>query len=126
MTPGDSRVYSVLIVGSIRRERCDGIGDLIEQTIRSRGVVNVFPGQFNGNDFAAPGIDADMQLTPGPPARRAVFFNQPFTGASEFEAGAVHQEMERTSFGPAKRRQHQCLAPAAHRRMIRHGECEAE
>jgi hypothetical protein len=82
--------------------------------------------QFDRDNFTASGIDADMQLAPGPPTRCAVLFNQPFTGATEFEASAVHEKMERTGFGPAKRRQNQRLAPTAHRRMIRHCEPEPE
>ena len=35
------------VVGSISRERRDGINDVIEQRARSRGVINIFLGQFN-------------------------------------------------------------------------------
>src|ERR1019366_90417 len=117
MTLGDGLIHSVLIIGSVRRERCDWIADLVEQCASSRGVIDVFFRQFDRDNFTASGIDADMQLTPGPATRRAVLFNQPFTGAAEFKASAVDEEMERTGFGPVKRRQNQRLAPAAHRRM---------
>jgi hypothetical protein len=55
-----------------------------------------------------------------------MLFNQPFTGAAEFKAGAVHEEVKRTDCGPAKRRQNQPLAAAAHRGVIRQRECEPE
>jgi hypothetical protein len=48
--------------------------------------VNDAIGQFNRDDLTVPGIDAYMQLTPGPPTRRAVLFNQPFIGPAEFKA----------------------------------------
>ena len=80
---GDALVHFVLIIGTVSRERRDGIGDLVEQCARPRGVIDLFPGQLDREDFAALGIDADMQLTPGSAARRAVLFNQPFTGSTE-------------------------------------------
>src|SRR5882724_4017851 len=99
MTLGNRLVYSVLIIGSVRHERCDWITDLIEQCASSRGVIDVFLGQLNGNDLAASCVDAYMQLTPGSAAGRAMLFNQPFTCPAEFKAGAVDEEMKRTSSG---------------------------
>jgi hypothetical protein len=87
MTLGNRLVNAVLIVGTVSRERRDGISELVEQRGRSRGVIAFFPGQLNREDFAALAIDAEMQLTPGSAARRAVLFNQPFTGATELQAG---------------------------------------
>ena len=98
----DGLIHSVLIVGSISRERRDGIGDLVEKRIGPRRVIDVFFGQFDGDDLTAPGIDAYMQLTPGPSAGRAMLFNQPFTCPAGFKARAVHEEMKRTSSGPAE------------------------
>src|ERR1700680_3379100 len=71
MTLCDCLIHSVLIVGSISRERRDRIGDLVENITSPRGVIDVFLGQFNCDDLTAPGIDAYMQLTPGSTARRA-------------------------------------------------------
>src|SRR6478735_1863814 len=124
MTLGNRLINPVLIIGSVRRERNDWVTDLVEQYTSQSGVIDVFVRQLNRDNFAASGIDAYMQLTPGSPTRRTVLLNQPFTGAAEFQAGAVDEEMERTGCGPAKRRQNQRLAPAAHSRMIRYGEFE--
>jgi hypothetical protein len=110
----DALVYFVLIVCTVSRERRDGIGDLVEQRARPRSVIDLFPGQLNREDFAALGIDAEMQLTPGSAARRAVLFNQPFTGAAELQAGAVHEQMQRAGPRPAERWHFQRLAAAAH------------
>ena len=81
---GDRLVNSVLIVCTVSRERRDGIGDLVEQRARPRGIIDLLLGQLDRDDFAALGIDAEMQLTPGSAARRAVLFNQPFTGSLSF------------------------------------------
>jgi hypothetical protein len=51
-------IHSVLIIRTVRRERCDGISDLVEKRASPRGVIDVFSGQFNRNDLTAPGIDA--------------------------------------------------------------------
>jgi hypothetical protein len=67
MTLGDGLIHSVLIIGSVRRERCDWIADLVEQCASSRGVIDVFVRQLDRDNFTASGVDADMQLTPGPP-----------------------------------------------------------
>ena len=64
---GGALVHFVLIVGTVSRERRDGIGDLVEQRARPRGIIDLFPGQLNRDDFAALGIDAEMQLTPACP-----------------------------------------------------------
>ena len=86
MMLSDRLVNAVLIVGPVSRERRDGIGDLVEQRARPRGVIDLLSGQLNRKDFAALGIDAEMQLTPGSAAGRAMLFNQPFTGAAELQA----------------------------------------
>jgi len=109
---GDTLVHFVLIVGTLSRERRDGIGDLVEQRARPRSVIDLFPGQFNREDFAVLGIDAEMQLTPGSAARRAVLLNQPFTGSTELQAGAVHQQTQRAGTRPAERWHFQHLAAA--------------
>src|SRR6201987_3823182 len=113
MMLSDRLVNAVLIVGTVGRERRDGISDLVEQRPRPRGVIDLFPGQLDREDFAALGIAAEMQLTPGSAARRAVLFNQPFTGATELQAGAVHQQMQRARTRPAERWHVQRLAAAA-------------
>src|ERR1700740_2494915 len=114
MTLSDRLVNAVLIVGTVSREGPQGTGDLVEQRPRPRRVIDLFPGQLNREDLAALGIDAEMQLTPGSAAGRAVLFNQPFTGATELQAGAVHQQMQRAGPRPAERWHVQRLAAAAH------------
>jgi hypothetical protein len=60
----------VLIVGAVSGEGGNGIGDLVEQRASHRGIVDILPGHHDDDDLAADGIDADMQLAPGPAAAR--------------------------------------------------------
>jgi hypothetical protein len=56
---------------------------VVERSVGHRGVVGILPGHLNGDDLDTVGIDADMQLPPGPAAGCAVLFDQPFAGAVE-------------------------------------------
>jgi len=66
------------------------------------GVIDVFVRQFDRDNFTASGIDADMQLTPGSPTRRAVLFNQPFTGAAEFKGQCCRRGDGADQFWPGE------------------------
>src|ERR1700722_13009061 len=93
MTLGNSLADLILIVAAVSSEGNNRIGDLVEQSVSHRGIVDILPGQRDGDDLAAGGIDADMQLPPGSAPRRSVLFDQPFAGSAEPQAGAVHQQM---------------------------------
>ena len=93
MTLRNSLADLILIVAAVGSEGSNWIGDLVEQSVRHRGIVDILPGQRDGDDLAAGGIDADMQLPPGSATRRSVLFDQPFAGSAEPQAGAVHQQM---------------------------------
>jgi hypothetical protein len=56
---------------------------VVERSVGHRGVVGILPGHLNGDDLDTVGIDADMQLPPGPAAGCALLFDQPFAGAVE-------------------------------------------
>jgi hypothetical protein len=90
MTLGNSLADLVLIVGAVSCEGSDGIGDLVEQSVSHRCVIDILPGHRDGDDLAAGGIDADMQLPSGSAAGRAVLFDQPFAGSADLQTGAVH------------------------------------
>ena len=83
----------VLIVCTVGGKRSDGIGELIEKRASQRGIIDFFPAHFDGDDLAAVGIDADMQVAPGPAAGRTVLFDQPFAGPAELQPGAVQTPM---------------------------------
>ncbi len=94
----------VLIVIAVDGEGSDGIGDLVEQSVNHRAIIDFFLGYFDGDDLAAAGIHTDMQLSPGSAAGRAVLFNQPLAGATKLQAGAVDQQMKRAGSRPLERR----------------------
>ena len=112
-TPGGQSHYSTLAITTALTMRAV-FGLALRQTEGPRGVIDLFLGQLNREDFAALGIDAEMQLTPGSAAGRAVLFNQLFTGSTELQAGAVHEQMQRAGTRPAERWHFQRLAAAAH------------
>jgi len=50
-------------------------------------------GQLDSDDFAAIGIDAEVQFTPGSASGRAMLFDKLFAGPIELHAGAVHEKI---------------------------------
>jgi hypothetical protein len=88
---GDRVVNPVLIVIAVGGEGGNGFGNLAEQPAKHRGMVDFLPGHRDGDDLAADGIDADMQLALRSEAEGAVLFDQPFAGSAELQTGAVHE-----------------------------------
>ena len=99
MAGGDLRVDAVLVVRAIAGERGDRTRNLVEQGTDLRAVIDIIGGQRRGDDPARVGIDADVQLAPGPAPSRAVLLDQPLTGAAQLQPSAVHQQMH--GFGAA-------------------------
>ena len=126
MTLGNRLADLVLIVDAVGGEGSGGIGDLAQQCASHRGIIDILPGHRDGDDLAAIGIDADMQLAPRPAAGRAVLFDQPFAGAAQLQTSAIHEQMQWAGTGSPERRHLQRLGSAAQRGMIRHGEVKSE
>jgi hypothetical protein len=124
MTLGNSLGDLILIVSAVGGEGSNWIGDLVEQSVSHRGIVDIPAGHRDGDDLAAGGVDTDMQLPPGSAAGRSVLFDQPFAGATELQAGAVHQQMDRAGSGSPQLRHLQRLGPAAQGGMVRYREVE--
>jgi hypothetical protein len=95
MTLTSHLVDLILIVGAVGGEGSDGIGDLVEQSVSHRGIVDILARHCDSDDLAVVGVDADMQFVPGPAAGCAVLFDQPNAGTAELQASAVHQQMQR-------------------------------
>ena len=95
----------------LSHDRDETLNQQTELENQQRGLKNKLT-EINREDFAVLGIDAEMQLTPGSAARRAVLLNQPFTGSTELQAGAVHQQTQRAGTRPAERWHFQHLAAA--------------
>ena len=64
-----------------------------------RSIVNILVGQVGGDNLARVGIDADVKFAPGAPLCRSMLFEQPFSGAAQFQACAVDDQMERVRGG---------------------------
>jgi len=82
MTCGDAGGDTVLIVGAVARERGNGIGDLVQQKADLGAVVHVLASQQGGDDLPGAGIQAEVQLPPGPAHLGAVLLVQPFACAT--------------------------------------------
>ena len=85
MTLGDCLINSVLIIGSVPPvNRSIGVTDLVEQCTSQSGVIDIFVRQAPIATISPlpASMSAICNLRQGPPTRRAVLFNQPFTGAA--------------------------------------------
>jgi hypothetical protein len=65
MTLGNSLGDLILIVAAVAGEGSNWSGDLLEQIVSHRGIVDILAGHRDGDDLAAGGVDTDMQLPPG-------------------------------------------------------------
>jgi hypothetical protein len=92
MTFGHSLGDLILIVGVVDGEGGAWIGDLVEQSVSHRGLVDPLA-SFTAadDDLAAGGIGTDTQFPPGSAAGRAVLFDQPFAGSARLQACAVRR-----------------------------------
>ena len=126
MTLGNSPGDLILIVAAVGGEGSNWIGDLVEQGVSHRGIVDILAGHCDGDDLAAGGIDTDMQLPPGSAAGRAVLFDQQFAGSTKLQARAVDQQMERAGSGSPEMQQLQRFGPAAQGGMVRHREIKSK
>ena len=48
-----------------------------------QSVVDLLVGQIKSDDFAAVGVDANMEFAPGTPLRGPMLFKQPFARAAQ-------------------------------------------
>ena len=79
----------VSVVCAVTGEGRDGTSDLVEQRTDLRAIVDVIGGQRGRHDLARVAVHAEMQLLPGPARPRAMFFDQPFAGTAQPQAGAL-------------------------------------
>jgi hypothetical protein len=92
---GDRLVNPVLIVIAVCCEGSDGISDLVEKRLHPRTIIDLFLGHFDGDDFAADGIDGRCAVC----ARSGVETCRAFQPA----------------IGRLRRASGQCCPPANHR-----------
>jgi hypothetical protein len=93
ITLADLTVDIVPIIRSIAGKRGNRSGNLLQQGTDLRAVVDILVGQVGGDDFSSVGVDADMELSPGPTRPCGMLLDQPLTGTAELEPCAVDQQV---------------------------------
>jgi AraC-like DNA-binding protein len=119
MTLRNSLADLILIVAAVGSEGNNWIGDLVEQSVSHRGIVGILPGHRDGDDLAAGGVNADMQLSPGSATGRSVLFDQPFAFSAEPQAvlstskrsGAIDVTLELLGAAFRAQRRSSAIAP---------------
>lgn len=81
----DNVIGGSAIIGSIRSELADLIADLIQQLLQLRGIPCFLICQTMCKDFAAVGVNGQVQFSPATPGLYAMFFFQPLAGAIDLE-----------------------------------------
>jgi len=79
------------------------------------------------HDLAAAGVQANVQLPPGPACLGAMLLLQPLARAAQAQSRAVHQQVQGFAIPAQLRARHlQRLGPAAQRGMVRHRQSQPE
>src|ERR687897_609990 len=126
MKPAQSGVHAGSVIAAVAQEDLHRLGDLVEQGLDLRGVIDVAVGQDGGDDPAGHRVEADVQLAPRAPLAGAVFLDQPFARAAQLQPGTVDQQVDRSASRAGLRRQLQAPGPPAEGGEIWHRQVEAE
>ncbi len=59
-----------------------------------QSVVDLLVSQVKRNDFAAVGVDANMEFAPGTALRGPMLFKQPFARAAQFQPRAIDNQVQ--------------------------------
>jgi hypothetical protein len=78
---GDRPIHVLAVVCPVAGERRQRVLDLIEQRAELGAVISLVARQLGGDDLAAAGVDAQVQLAPGAALPGAVLVDQPLAGA---------------------------------------------
>ena len=98
MARDDLGVDVVAVERAVSGERGHRPVDPVEQ---GAGLerLGIMAGQRRRDDPAGVGVRGETKLLPSPTPPGAVLLDQPFAGAAEFQARAVHQQMHRRNPG---------------------------
>jgi len=124
VTLADRLVDPVLVVGTVAGEGGKWSGDPAQHGYGLGTVIDFLLSQLGRDDLSAFAIEGEMQLASGPAPRAAVLLNQPFSGATELQPGAVNQQMQWTGTAAARCWSADCLRAPAQRRIIRYGQID--
>jgi hypothetical protein len=106
MTLVQSGVHAGSVRAAVAQEELDRLGDLVEQGLDLRGVIDV--GQDGGDDPAGHRVEADVQ-------RSAAYWCRvsPLARPAQLQARTVDQQVDRAAGGAGLRRQFQALSASA-------------
>ena len=100
-----SGVHVGSVIAAVAHEDLHRLGDLVEQGLDLRGVINVAVGQDGSDDPAGHRVKADVQLAPRAPLAGAVLLDQPFARSAQLQAGTIDHQVDRPTSGAGLRRQ---------------------
>lgn len=121
----DCVVCRFSIIGTVGCELSDRTAILVEEWRNLRDIASILIRQGMGNDLAAIRIQCQMHLSPTSAGSGAMLLLQPLARAVNLQAGAVHQNMQRSGrwnliSGPLPGRS-PCARPTAQRGVIGDG-----
>ena len=108
MTLVQSGVHAGSVIAAVAQEELDRLGDLVEQGLDLRGVIDVAVGQDGGDDPAGHRVEADVQRSAACWCRVS-----PLARPAQLQAGTVDQQVDRAAGGMGLRRQFQALSASA-------------
>jgi hypothetical protein len=95
MARDDLGVDVVAVERAVSGERGHRPVDPVEQGTGLGAVVGIMAGQRRRDDPPGVGVRGETKLLPSPTPPGAVLLDQPFAGAAELQARAVHQQVHR-------------------------------
>ena len=95
MTLCDGPIDILLVVGAIADEGGEWTGDLVEQGLGLRAIIDLMGPQLRREDLPGLGIDSNVQLAPGSAPLGPVFLDQPLAGSAKAKTCAVRQQVNR-------------------------------
>ncbi|MGA7866901.1 MAG: hypothetical protein WCA23_23415, partial [Stellaceae bacterium] len=66
-------------------KRCKRPCNLLKQGTDLRAVIDILTGQLGGDDLSRVGVNADMELSPGPTRPCGALPDEPLTGTAELD-----------------------------------------
>ena len=83
-----------------------------------QSVVDVLVGQIKRDDFAAVGVDANVEFAPGTALRGSMLFKQPFARAAQLQPRAIDNQVQFAGSNSPVTMNRQTGPSPAQRRMI--------
>src|SRR3712207_1086929 len=90
MALDDTAVNTLLIIRPVASQRGDRAVDLVEQGTNLRAVIGILVGQHRRDDPPGAGIQAEVELPPGPTLAGTMLLGQPLARATELQPRTVH------------------------------------